>query len=70
MNVLRYIKGTSWGASKLPMVSFCIALLRSVTDYTRKVYFNPNTRKQIELIQNQVLRLCTGVMKSIPIICL
>ena len=70
MNVLRYIKGTLWGASKLPMVFLYRALIRSVTDYTMEVYFNPNTRKQIELIQNQALQLCTRAMKSTPIICL
>ena len=52
------------------MVSLYRALIRSVTDYAMKVYFNPNTRKQIELIQNQALRLCIGAMKSTPIISL
>ena len=70
MNVLRYIKGTSWGASKLQMVFLNRALIRSVTDYAMEVYFKPNTRKQIEFFQNQTFRLCTAAVKSTPIICL
>ena len=70
LNILRSIKGTSWGASKLPMIALYRALIRSVTDYAQEVYFSKDVQRYIEQIQNQALRLCTGAMKSTPIVCL
>ena len=69
INLLRTVKGTFWGAAKTPMLSLYRALVRSITDYGMEVYFTPtNVNKlEIEKIQNEALRLCTGALRSTPV---
>ena len=69
INLLRAVKGTNWGAAKAPMLSLYWALIRSITDYDMEVYFtSTNVNKlEIEKIQNEALRLCTGALRSTPV---
>ena len=56
-------------AAKAPMLSLFRALVRSITDYGMEVYFtSTNVNKlEIEKIQNEALRLCTGALRSTPV---
>ena len=69
LNLLRAIKGTSWGSSKAPMLTLHRSLIRSITDHGMEIYFNSSNenRYEIEKIQNEALRLCTGALKSTPV---
>ena len=51
------------------MLSLYRSLARSVTDYGMEIYFNSNTKNNydIEKIENEALRLCTGALKSTPV---
>ena len=64
MNILRYVKGTSWGISKKLMLALYRALIRSVVEYGTGAYFNPSIAYDIQKILNEVLRLCTGALQS------
>ena len=66
LNLLRAVKGSSWGAGKAPMLTLYRSLIRSVTDYGMEIYFNSNTKNnyETEKIQNETLRVCTGAFKK------
>ena len=51
------------------MLTLYRSLFRSVTDYGMEIYLNSNTKNnyEIEKIQNEALRLCTGALKSTPV---
>ena len=67
MNILRYVKGTSWGVSKEPTLALCRALIGSVVEYGMEANFNPSKAHDIQKIKNEALRLCTGALQSTPI---
>ena len=72
INLLRMLKGTSWGVSKDPLLCMYRALIRPIIEYGMEIYFNSSdsTLKQIEKIQTECLRICAGAMRSTPINCL
>ena len=72
INLLRMLKGTSWGVSKDPLLCIYRALIRPIIEYGMEIYFNSSdsTLKQIEKIQTECLRICAGAMRSTPINCL
>ena len=47
MNILRYVKDTSWGVSKEPMKALYRAQIRSVVEYGMEAYFNPSAAHDI-----------------------
>ena len=69
LNLLKAVKGSSWGAAKAPMLTLYRSLIRSVTDYGMQIFYNSNNKNnhKIEKIQNEAFRLCTGALKSTPI---
>ena len=69
LNLLKAVKGSSWGAVKAPMLTLYWSLIRSATDYGMQIFYNLNNKNnhEIEKIQNEALRLCTGALKSNPI---
>jgi len=40
LNVIRMLKGTSWGADKCPLLTVYMSLVRSVIEYDMKAYFS------------------------------
>ena len=72
LNVIRMLKGTSWGAGKRPLLIVNRSLVRSVLEYGMEAYFfaSPSLLKPLQKIQNDALRLCTGTLVSTPVICL
>jgi len=72
LNVIRILKGTSWGAGKRPLLTVYRSLVRSVIGYGMEAYFfaSPNLLKPLQKIQNDALRLCTEALVSAPVICL
>lgn len=65
---MRCFVGTDWGADRLSLRAMYTGLIRSLLDYESIVYNTvAETRaKKSDCIQNQALRLCTGVTKSTP----
>ena len=51
------------------MLTLYRSLIRSITDYGMEIYFNSSNknRYEIEKIQNEALRLCTGALNSTPV---
>jgi len=72
LNVIRMLKGTSWGAGKRPLLTVYRSLVRSVIEYGMEAYFfaSHSLLKPLQKIQNDALLLCTGALVSTPVICL
>jgi len=72
LNFLRMLKGTSWGASKRPLLSLNRTFIWLVIKYGMKAYFFSalSSVDPILKFQNEALCICTGAMKSTPLICL
>ena len=49
MNILRYVKGTSWDVSKKSMMVLHRALIKLVVEYGMEAYFNPSVAQSINL---------------------
>ena len=47
MNILRFVKDTSWGVSKEPTLALCKALIGSVVEYGMEANFNPSVAHDI-----------------------
>ena len=71
-NVIRLLKGTSWGAGKRPLLTVYRSLVISVIEYGMEAYFftSPSLLKPLQKIQTDALRLCTGALVSTTVICL
>jgi len=71
LNVIRMLKGTSWGEGKRPLLTVYRSLVRSVIEYGMEANFfpSPSLSKPLQKIQNDALRLCTGALVSTPVIC-
>jgi len=52
LNVIRFLKGTSWGAGKRPLLTVCRSFVRSVMEYGMEAYFfaSPNLLKPLHKI--------------------
>ena len=72
MNVLRMLKGSNWGMAKDPLLNLYRALIRPVIEYGMEIYFNSSDSllKQVERIQSECLRICSGALRSTPLNCL
>jgi len=70
LNIIRVLKGTSWGAGKRPLLTVYRSLVRSVIECGTEAYFfaSPSLLKPLQKIQNDALRLCTGALVSTPVI--
>ena len=71
LNMMRFLKATSWGASKSPLTIYR-CLVRSLLEYGMEADFFSARSDVVSLVklQNEALRLCTGAMRSTPTICL
>lgn len=69
LNVMRCLCGVDWGASRVALKTIYTGLIRSVIDYGCMVYGSAanTTLKQLDVIQNQALRVCCGAMKTTPV---
>jgi len=61
LNMMSFLKGTSWGASKSPFLTIDRCLVRSVLEYGMDAYFfsAKSLVDPLVKIQNETLRLCT-----------
>ncbi len=68
INVMRCLRGSEGGASRVAMKSIYIAQIRSVLDYGRIVYDSAaKTLNKLDVIQAQALRLCCSAFKATPV---
>jgi len=69
---MRFLKGTSWGASKSPLLAIYRCLVPSILEYGMEAYFF-SAKSHVDplvKIQNEALLRCTGAMQSTPTLCL
>lgn len=66
LNILKNIKGTTWGADQQTMLMIYKSLIRAKIDYGCQIYSSANkeTLKQLDSIQYRALRLCTGALPN------
>ena len=66
INCMRVLTGTRCGATSNSLRTIYISLIRSKLDYGCEIYNSAsfNTKKCLDKIQNQALRICTGSMRS------
>ena len=72
ISLLKSISHNHWGSDRKTLLMFYKSLIRSKLDYASHLY-NSATHKLIsplETIQNQCLRICTGLRNTTPIISL
>jgi len=70
LNVLRLLRGTSWGAAKSPLLTIYRDLIRSVIEYGMEAYYFFFSRLSLTPLfraQSNALRLRTRAMSSTPI---
>lgn len=73
LNVMRTIKGKSWGTNKKCLLTIYKALINSKIDYGSIIYASSNdtSLKRLQTIQNKALKLITGCFSytnSIPLL--
>ena len=66
LNIMRLLTGTSWGQHKETLLATYKSLIGSLITYAAPIWF-PNTsassRKKLQIIQNNALRVATGCVK-------
>ncbi len=69
INTMRCLVGSEWGADRMALKAMYSGLVRSVLDYGCVVYGSAaeTSLRKLDDIQHQVLRLCTGAIKTTPI---
>ena len=69
---MKRLASKKWGASKEMMITFYKSFIRSKLDYGYTVYGSASKTvlKQLETIQNTVIRIATGAFKSSPVVSL
>ncbi len=69
INTMRCLVGSEWGADRMALKAMYSGLVRSVLDYGCVVYGSAaeTSLRKLDNIQHQVLRLCTGAIKTTPI---
>ena len=72
LNLLRNLRGTSWGATMKTLLTVYKDLIRSVIEYADAVYDSATTtiKKKLDNIQYQALLICTSAMKGTSLIAL
>uniref|UniRef100_A0A8C2HUK7 Uncharacterized protein n=1 Tax=Cyprinus carpio TaxID=7962 RepID=A0A8C2HUK7_CYPCA len=72
LNIMRCLVGSEWGADRKALKAIYSGLIRSVFDYGCVVYGSAadTSLRKLDSIQHQVLRLCTGAIKTTPIVAL
>lgn len=69
INILQCLSGREWGASRASLQSIYWALMRSVFDDGCIAYMSAaeTNLKQLDVLQAQALRICSGSFKSSPV---
>jgi len=69
INIIRCLSGQEWGASRASLQNIYWALMRSVFDYGCIAYMSAaeTNLKQLDVLQAQALRICSGSFKSSPV---
>ena len=72
MNLLRLLCGTSWGGSKISLLTIYRTMIRPVIEYGFEAYLfsSQYVLDTMQKIQNTALRICCGAMPSTPKIAL
>ena len=72
INLMKMISSTTWGGNKDVLTIVYKGLIRSVIDYGQELYDSASSALLdiLNKIQNQCLRICSGALKSTPIIAL
>ena len=68
MNLIRKVAHTVWGAKRSILISIYKALVQSVLDYGCPIYGSASASvlAQLNPVQTQCMRICTGAFKSSP----
>lgn len=70
LNILRYLRTTWWGGNPLVLLNLYKSLIRSTLEYGLMNIYKSNTfhyLNQIEVIQNEGIRLAFGYRRTTPI---
>jgi Reverse transcriptase (RNA-dependent DNA polymerase) len=72
VNLLRMLKGKSWGASKKNMLLIYKSLIRSKLDYGAELLYTASKSqlKKLETLQYTCLKICTGALRSTSLLAL
>ena len=71
MNLLRLLRGTTWGVGIAPMLTLYRCLIRPILEYGIEAFgSSAYALAELQKLQNEALRICTGVMRSTAAICL
>ena len=64
---MKLLTGTKWGANSYTLRNIYIALIRSKIDYGCEIYntASHSSKKILDKIQSQALRICTGAYKNV-----
>ena len=67
INCMKLLTGTRWGANSFTLRNIYIALIRSKLDYGCELYntASHSSKKILDKIQSQALRICTGAYKNV-----
>ena len=70
--IMKSICGNRWGADRRTLLQFYTSCIRSIMDYACHVYTTAANQylKELDVLQNQCLRLALGVRNATPIISL
>ena len=65
INVLKYLRGTSWGADRKSLLMVYKSLIRSHLDYGSPVYGSGSepTLRRLDVLQNECVRMCLGALR-------
>ena len=68
LNLIKKLAHTVWGAKRIVLIHIYKALIQSVLDYGSPIYGSASDHvlNQLNPIQTQGLRICTGAFKSSP----
>ena len=69
LSILRCVSHYTWGADRLTLLRLYRSLIRSKLDYASVIYnrAKENVLSQLDPVNNEALRICTGAFKSSPI---
>lgn len=69
LNLLKVLNGSSWGSDRKCLLRLYASHIRSILDYGCAAYSTACSTglKQLDTIQNQALRICTGALRTSPI---
>ena len=65
LNVLKYLRGTTWGADRKSLLMVYKSLIRSHLDYGSPVYGSASdaTLRRLNVFQNECVRMCLGALR-------